>query len=62
MTQQRDVPESEQTYHARIDPHLRGTSLSELILGGQDGLVSILGLLLGLAAATSSTKIIVVED
>ncbi|HUD07111.1 MAG TPA: VIT1/CCC1 transporter family protein [Candidatus Saccharimonadales bacterium] len=44
------------------EPHTKGNKLSEVILGGQDGLVSILGLLLGLAAATSSTKIIVVED
>lgn len=33
--------------------------LSDVILGGQDGLVSILGLLLGLAAATSSSRIII---
>ena len=33
--------------------------LSDIILGGQDGLVSILGLLLGLSAATSSTKIVI---
>jgi VIT1/CCC1 family predicted Fe2+/Mn2+ transporter len=58
MTQQRDVPESEQTYHARIDPHLRGTSLSELILGGQDGVVNALGVLLGVAAAGGGSRIV----
>lgn len=41
------------------EPHKKGNKLSDIILGGQDGLVSILGLLLGLAAATKSTRIIV---
>jgi len=41
------------------EPHKNGNKLSDVILGGQDGLVSILGLLLGLAAATKSTKIII---
>lgn len=40
-------------------PHKQNTSLSEIILGGQDGLVSILGLLLGLVAATSSSRIVI---
>jgi VIT1/CCC1 family predicted Fe2+/Mn2+ transporter len=34
--------------------------LPDLILGGQDGLVNVLGLVLGLAAATDSSRIIVV--
>ena len=41
------------------EPHKTGNRLSDVILGGQDGLVSILGLLLGLSAATRSTKIVV---
>lgn len=41
------------------EPHKKGSRLSDVILGGQDGLVSILGLLLGLAAATKSSRIIV---
>jgi predicted membrane protein (TIGR00267 family) len=41
------------------EPHKKGNKLSDVILVGQDGLVSILGLLLGLAAATKSTRIIV---
>ncbi len=41
------------------EPHKQGNKISDIILGGQDGLVSILGLLLGLAAATSSSKIII---
>jgi predicted membrane protein (TIGR00267 family) len=39
--------------------HKTVNRLSDIILGGQDGLVSILGLLLGLSAATSSTKIVI---
>src|SRR5215469_9651908 len=41
------------------EPHKKGNKLSDVILGGQDGLVSILGLLLGLSAATRSTRIVV---
>ena len=41
------------------EQHKLGTRLSDVILGGQDGLVSILGLLLGLSAATRSTTIVV---
>ena len=41
------------------EPHKKGNKLSDIILGGQDGLVSILGLLLGLAAATRSSRIII---
>lgn len=41
------------------EPHKKGNKLSDIILGGQDGLVSILGLLLGLSVATSSTKIVI---
>lgn len=41
------------------EPHKKGNKLSDVILGGQDGLVSILGLLLGLAAATKSSRIII---
>ena len=41
------------------EPHRNGNRLSVIILGGQDGLVSILGLLLGLSAATSSTRIVI---
>ncbi|HUD81223.1 MAG TPA: VIT1/CCC1 transporter family protein [Patescibacteria group bacterium] len=42
-----------------FEPHKIGSKLSDIILGGQDGLVSILGLLLGLAAATRSSRIII---
>ncbi len=41
------------------EPHAKNNKLSDIILGGQDGLVSILGLLLGLSAATRSTRIVI---
>ncbi len=41
------------------EPHKKNSRLSDIILGGQDGLVSIIGLLLGLAAATKSSRIII---
>ena len=40
------------------EPHAKTNNLSNIILGGQDGLVAILGLILGLAASTHSIRII----
>jgi len=42
------------------EEHVRPGLLSDFILGSQDGLVNVLGILLGLAAATSDTRIIVI--
>ncbi len=53
------MAKKEETDLKKHEPHNRGTRLSEVILGGQDGLVSILGLLLGLTAATNSTRVII---
>mgnify|MGYP001596020904 CR=1 FL=1 len=39
-------------------PASRIASLSEVILGGQDGLVNVLGVILGIAAASHETRII----
>ncbi len=44
-------------YHNRIDRH-RQSELSEIILGGQDGLVNVLGVLLGVAGATQQTRFV----
>lgn len=41
------------------EPHVPRSKLSDVILGGQDGLVNILGLSLGLVAASSSIHIVV---
>jgi predicted membrane protein (TIGR00267 family) len=47
-------------YHTRFDPHRRASGLADIILGGQDGLVNVLGVILGVAAATSDTHIVLV--
>lgn len=47
-------------YHTRHDPHRRASGLADVILGGQDGLVNVLGVILGVAAATSDTRIVLV--
>lgn len=42
------------------EAHLKAFKLPEIILGGQDGLVNVLGVILGVAAATSSSQIVLV--
>jgi predicted membrane protein (TIGR00267 family) len=42
------------------DPHRRASGLSDIILGGQDGLVNVLGVILGVAAATGNTWVVLV--
>jgi len=42
------------------EAHLSSFNLPEIILGGQDGLVNVLGVILGVAAATASSKIVIV--
>jgi len=42
------------------EAHLTSFNLPQIILGGQDGLVNVLGVILGVAAATVSSKIIIV--
>src|SRR5687768_19052 len=51
---------SEREIHDRVDPHPQSSRLSDVILGGQDGLVNVLGVILGVAAATSEARLIVV--
>jgi len=47
-------------YHLFSDPHRQASALSDIILGGQDGLVNVLGVILGVAAATSDARIVLV--
>jgi VIT1/CCC1 family predicted Fe2+/Mn2+ transporter len=47
-------------HHSRHDPHNRAWALSDVILGGQDGLVNVLGVILGIAAATSDPHLVLV--
>lgn len=49
----RDHMEHERSTHA-------GSLLRQVILGGQDGLVNVLGLVLGVAAATNDSRIIII--
>jgi VIT1/CCC1 family predicted Fe2+/Mn2+ transporter len=52
---------TEHELHTRLDPHQRSVSgLSDIILGGQDGLVNVLGVILGVAAATHDPNIVLV--
>ena len=52
---------TEHELHTRLDPHQRSVSgLSDIILGGQDGLVNVLGVILGVAAATHDPSIVLV--
>lgn len=50
----------ELNHHTHGDPHRRASALSDVILGGQDGLVNVLGVILGIAAATSDTYLVLV--
>ncbi len=45
---------------ARVEDHPRPTLLSDFILGSQDGIVNVLGILLGLVAAGTDVKYILV--
>jgi vacuolar iron transporter family protein len=47
-------------YHRHKDPHRYTSTLADVILGGQDGLVNVLGIILGIAAATSDPRIVIV--
>jgi VIT1/CCC1 family predicted Fe2+/Mn2+ transporter len=45
--------------HDHHDPHRHESRLSDIILGGQDGLVNVLGVILGVAAATADARIVI---
>ncbi|HEY1960588.1 MAG TPA: VIT1/CCC1 transporter family protein [Polyangiaceae bacterium] len=45
-------------YHDVLDAHRTGGRLVNVLLGGQDGLVNVLGVVLGVAAATHSTRVV----
>lgn len=59
QTDHRDHHE-EHHHHTYNDPHRVASSLSDVILGGQDGLVNVLGVILGVAAATGDPYIVLV--
>lgn len=47
-------------HHTITDPHKTASSLSDFILGAQDGLVNVLGVVLGIAAATQDARVVLV--
>jgi VIT1/CCC1 family predicted Fe2+/Mn2+ transporter len=53
------VPRWQLIHHTRVDPHGRGRAISDLILGAQDGVVNVLGVLLGVSAASGSSRLAV---
>jgi predicted membrane protein (TIGR00267 family) len=56
----RDLPSEDLRHHNQTDPHQRASALSDIILGGQDGLVNVLGVILGIAAATGDAYLVLV--
>ncbi len=54
------APIDDLKFHTEHDPHRQASGLSDIILGGQDGLVNVLGIILGVAAATSDARIVLV--
>jgi len=53
------VDQRKKNLHAH-EPHKTNNSLRDVILGGQDGLVNMLGIALGVVAAGGSTHVLVV--
>ncbi|MFH0979433.1 MAG: VIT1/CCC1 transporter family protein [Candidatus Roizmanbacteria bacterium] len=64
----KDIEEIKKSHTASVihrsihhhEAHLSSFNLPEIILGGQDGIVNVLGVILGVAAATVSSKIVIV--
>lgn len=58
--QKSELQPEERRLHFQHDPHRRASGLSNIILGGQDGLVNVLGVILGVAAATRDPRLVLV--
>jgi predicted membrane protein (TIGR00267 family) len=56
----RELHSEDLRHHNQTDPHQRASALSDIILGGQDGLVNVLGVILGIAAATGNAYLVLV--
>jgi len=56
------MPKKRDSHRSDKPKHTRGVAsrLHDIILGGQDGVVNILGLVLGVAAATTDPKIVII--
>lgn len=56
----RELHSKDLDHHNLTDPHKQASAISDIILGGQDGLVNVLGIILGVAAATGDAYIVLV--
>src|SRR5438105_10500117 len=54
-----DAVPPQRQQHAMLESAGSGTWLRDVILGGQDGLVNVLGIVLGLTAASASIRLII---
>jgi len=52
------IPEADIAYHDKSDKHGQASWISDVILGGQDGMVNALSVLMGVAAASNDKKVI----
>jgi len=52
------VPAADDRYHRHVDPHVGIRWLSDVVLGAQDGLVNTLGVVLAVAAASGSSRVV----
>jgi len=57
MSEKMETVPSKVSFHLHKEKHGKN-NLSDVILGGQDGLVNVLGVLLGIAAASQDTRIV----
>jgi predicted membrane protein (TIGR00267 family) len=53
-------PPHEELHHTITDPHRSASWLVDVVLGGQDGVVNVLGVVLGVAAATGNARVVLV--
>jgi predicted membrane protein (TIGR00267 family) len=67
MPKKKRTPEETEKFSAVVQKHLdsegkkgKGALLSDVILGGQDGLVNVLGIVLGVASATNDKFVVLV--
>jgi predicted membrane protein (TIGR00267 family) len=58
INEQLRILEYERGLHQSHDPHGRSSRLADVILGGQDGLVNVLGIVLGVAVAYSDPRLV----
>ena len=56
----REMHSDDLQHHNQTDPHKQASAISDIILGGQDGLVNVLGVILGVAAATGDAYLVLV--